>query len=218
MDLGIYTNVYKTEKHYKDRKTYLYHGTCKICGTEVERLRHQLANSKQCQHQKHHLINGYVDLYMPEHHLARSNGYVYEHIIIAEEILGRELKEGETIHHKDKNRINNSPNNLMVFATNADHSRFHQSGVAIKQGDVYISPKNPKTCIDCGKELKNNSKRCFDCWNIYQRKVKRPSKDELIELIKTESLESIGRKYGVTGNAVKKWCKSYEIPHKRKDL
>lgn len=44
-----------------------------------------------------------------------TSGCVYEHILVAESILGRRLLPGETVHHKDRNRANNSPENLMVF-------------------------------------------------------------------------------------------------------
>ena len=43
------------------------------------------------------------------------------------------------------------------------------------------------------------------------RKVKRPSKDELSKLINSESWLSIGRKFGVSDNSVRKWARRYEI-------
>jgi hypothetical protein len=60
----------------------------------------------------------------------------------------------------------------------------------------------------CGKEIRKESKLCPTCDKIRQRKVKnRPSKEELMLMLKETNLEAIGRKYGVTGNAVKKWLK-----------
>ena len=45
------------------------------------------------------------------------------------------------------------------------------------------------------------------------------SKEELIELFKKYStFENIGRLYGISGNAIKKWCKKYELPYKAKEL
>ena len=69
-----------------------------------------------------------------------------------------------------------------------------------------IEPK--KNYCKCGKEIRKESKNCPFCDKIKQRKVKdRPSKDELILMIKESSLEAVGRKYNVSGNAVKKWLK-----------
>jgi len=65
-----------------------------------------------------------------------------------------------------------------------------------------------KNYCECGKEITKNAKRCEICEKIKQRKVKdRPSKEELILMIKDSSLEAVGRKYKVSGNAVKKWLK-----------
>lgn len=49
---------------------------------------------------------------------------------------------------------------------------------------------------------------------VLHRIVKnRPEKDELCNLLKTEkSFCRVGRKYNVTDNAVRKWCKWYKIP------
>ena len=46
----------------------------------------------------------------------------------------------------------------------------------------------------------------------------RPSKEELLKLIKATSFTEIGRMYGVTDNAIRKWCKKYEIPSTKKEL
>lgn len=55
-------------------------------------------------------------------------------------------------------------------------------------------------------------------YNLRQRKVDRPSSEELMALIKYKSFREIGRMFGVSDNAIRKWCKCYKIPHRKKDL
>lgn len=49
------------------------------------------------------------------------NGYVYEHILVAEKKLGRQLAPGEVVHHIDEDRMNNHPDNLKVYPSNQRH-------------------------------------------------------------------------------------------------
>lgn len=46
----------------------------------------------------------------------------------------------------------------------------------------------------------------------------KPTKDILSKQITQLSFVSIGKLYGVSDNAVRKWCKSYDLPYKRKDI
>lgn len=46
------------------------------------------------------------------------------HVIVAEGIIGRMLKSGEVVHHKDFNKLNNHPDNLAVM-TKSEHARLH---------------------------------------------------------------------------------------------
>lgn len=48
----------------------------------------------------------------------------HEHRIVAEEMLGRPLKKGEIVHHKDGNKQNNSPENLEIM-TQSEHAAIH---------------------------------------------------------------------------------------------
>jgi len=43
------------------------------------------------------------------------------------------------------------------------------------------------------------------------RKVERPSKEELENMLKDTSYVAVGKKYGVSDNSVRKWAKSYCI-------
>ena len=79
--------------------------------------------------------DNYNTVHLPSHHRAWKNGCVYEHILIAEQKLGRELKDGECVHHIDENKRNNDPNNLMIFDTYENHIAFHHGGKAIPLED-----------------------------------------------------------------------------------
>ncbi len=70
--------------------------------------------------------NGYIVVLM-DHHSSFVSGEdvcVYEHILVAEEILGRRLLEGEVVHHLDENKENNSPDNLLILQ-NPMHVKLH---------------------------------------------------------------------------------------------
>lgn len=65
--------------------------------------------------------HGYVEVRMPGHHRAHASGYVFEHILVAERVLGRRLRPRERVHHEDDNRQNNAPSNLIVYPSNGQH-------------------------------------------------------------------------------------------------
>jgi hypothetical protein len=50
--------------------------------------------------------SGYVMIFKPEHSRAAQNGYVREHILVAEKVLGHDLPESAVIHHWGRKDIN----------------------------------------------------------------------------------------------------------------
>lgn len=60
---------------------------------------------------------GDVMVRLPGHPRATSGRYVFEHILVAEELLGRYLLDGETIHHRNGVRDDNRPENLELWTT-----------------------------------------------------------------------------------------------------
>ena len=73
-------------------------------------------------------------------------------------------------------------------------------------------------CVDCGKQIDNHSTRCDECNKKLQRKVERPSKEELNELIRSKPFTTIAKDYGVSDKAIVKWCKYYGLPYRKKDI
>lgn len=63
--------------------------------------------------------------YAPDHPRSRSKGVMPVHVLVAEHRIGRFLKEGEVVHHLDRDRYNNSPENLCVML-NKEHLILHR--------------------------------------------------------------------------------------------
>jgi hypothetical protein len=87
-----------------------------------------------------------------------------------------------------------------------------------------------RTCAGCGQQFTPHTMQhryCSqECWGrvaveMYRgrehpnaRRVPRPSYDQLMEDVKSMSMVAVGRKYGVSDNAVRKWIRWYEYRQK----
>lgn len=82
------------------------------------------------------------------------------------------------------------------------HSRKKETKKKIKQ---------TKHCFQCGKIIKGTS-LCRECYDRNRHKHI-PNRELLKNSIRNTSFVSIGKQYGVSDNAVRKWCKYYDLPY-----
>lgn len=102
------------------------------CGGECGRENVKRVNGAVCRERNKTLMTPEVKEKLRNCHLGKGDGKTYTktysrhtHRIVAEEKLGRPLKKGEIVHHKDENKRNNDPDNIHIFPSQAEHARFH---------------------------------------------------------------------------------------------
>jgi hypothetical protein len=120
--------------------------TCEVCGIEFATHRSPAAQRKyrtrfcstKCKYKGQsregapawnggrHIDRGYIQIFCPDHPRAQRNGYIYEHRLVMEAVLGRLLEPWEVVHHKNGVTTDNRPENLHLFASQAEHMRFHK--------------------------------------------------------------------------------------------
>lgn len=69
--------------------------------------------------------NGYVKIYVSGHPFADMNGYVYEHRLIVEGVIGRYLKRRESVHHINEIKNDNRKCNLVLCENESYHRLLH---------------------------------------------------------------------------------------------
>lgn len=123
------------------------------------------------------------------------------------------------LHHKDTNHYNNDLENLQILCPNCHSIQEGNSGAAIgTKVKKEVKPKTEKIipiCPQCGQEFSGKGEMCRNCYNFSNRIVERPNRDELKELIRNNSFLSLSEKFGVSDNAIRKWCKSMDLPHQK---
>lgn len=101
--------------------------------------------------------------------------------------------------------------------------------------DTHCGRKNridpePRKCLHCGSEFAPNfasQRYCSQECGVHskgpripqphRRKVERPPYEQLMGDVASMSFVAIGRKYGVSDNAVRKWIRWYEYQRERRD-
>lgn len=75
-------------------------------------------------------------------------------------------------------------------------------------------------CPVCGKIFLKQKDQKFCSSECYKKSkyISRPTREVLKEEIRQNPFTSIGRKYNVTDNAIRKWCDAYHLPRTKKEI
>jgi hypothetical protein len=166
--------------------------------------------------------NGYIVVQKEDHAKSFDTGTgivgVYEHQLIAEELLDRPLREGEVVHHLDKNRSNNSPENLLVLS-NPMHGKLHKW---LDKHSIEPTPEQAERiklgcirCVTCEKPISFGQTYCSHACNDIDSKRKHkythPDKETLEKLVWSKPTGEVAKDFGVSDKAIQKLCNKLEV-------
>ena len=89
--------------------------------------------------------DGYVDVWKPDHPLARKDGYAMEHRVMAWD-AGLLTDPDDEVHHKNRKRSDNRLANFEI-KSQADHTREHQEErgwVTNQHGTFPVKPREER--------------------------------------------------------------------------
>lgn len=126
------------------------------------------------------------------------------------------------VNHKDENKLNNRLDNL-EWCTKSYNQKYYAGkhvGERLKNfygKDFQYVPRDRHPCFVCGK-ITPNKKYCSLTCQKRDTINHRPSRDDLKEMIRNTPFVKIANSFDVTDNAVRRWCKDYNLPFTKRDI
>lgn len=173
---------------------------CKSCATSLgnigkkhsEQAKKNMSDAQRKLHNggiRYNQCGGYTQIIVDDYHPRKKNrkggNYIFEHILVMEKNIGRFLQNHEIVHHIDKNKQNNSIENLHLFSgkdnkessqmRNAAHESLEQISIELfklglvkfKDGRYEISEQLKQFMLNLKKDIftQYNLPRC-ECHGI----------------------------------------------------
>jgi 5-methylcytosine-specific restriction endonuclease McrA len=132
-----------------------------------------------------------------------------EQNIIPDEDLINALQESKNIRQA-----------LLKVGLSAKGRNYDRAKTLCEKHHIAFQDKN--YCKDCGAEISSFSERCKYCENKF-RKIEAINdypiqREELKQLLRTTSFLQIGKHFGVSDNAIRKWCRNLNLPCRSHDI
>lgn len=118
------------------------------------------------------------------------------------------------LDHIDGDNTNHEISNLRWVCPNCNQQL---PTTGYKKMRVNPKEKNDTKCLECGKIISKNATYCVECLNKFKR-ANLPTREELKSLIRILPFTQIGNQFGVSDNAVRKWCDTYKLPRKKSEI
>lgn len=90
--------------------------------------------------------DGYVKVLVPGHPRGVGRGWVLEHIVVAEKVLGKPLPSCAQVHHVNEVKSDNATSNLAILQSQKEHNDLHYRLKVLRAGG---DPFMDRLCIDC---------------------------------------------------------------------
>lgn len=105
--------------------------------------------------------------------------------------------------------------NLRWICPNCNYQLDTTNGKNINHGNYIVN-----VCVDCGKTISKKATRCIECEAKHKtsNEVQGITREELKDLLRNTPFTQIGKMFGVSDNAVRKWCDKYHLPRKASEI
>jgi hypothetical protein len=92
-----------------------------------------------------HMHDGYRLVRAIGHPFAGRHGYVAEHRLVMERVIGRYLLPREEVHHRNRDKADNRASNLIYCASHSDHMRRHHADeIAVQSALATLRQQRPE--------------------------------------------------------------------------